>query len=351
MRLDPKSAGMSCTGCGSTDYFYNCPPCKTPIRVAQSLVGKKVKCPKCDKSTDWGKWAKSQSSANAFATHPDESFFLDDHDRRVVGGTIIVQTGFSPFSDGSTCTLEFGKDRVSIIAPANGSGPRPRPIQLSYAEVTGLEIGGVGRTQTTVKARSGRLRETLVEGTLIATGLHETLGGFLVEAVTDATGEKSKTTTSVETKVTLSAGPRACPSPQKPDTRGAPCAVCAGLPKNPSGKSTANFCRDDASTSTTTTSAVGVGIASTTTTSAVGVGIASTSTAAVVVGTTSTSTAATTAPGIVNTAPSTRFMDTRTCAFDLRARHASGQTQRPWGIARQTECSPKRSSLPRRLAF
>ena len=207
MRLDPKSAGMSCTGCGSTDYFYNCPPCKTPIRVAQSLVGKKVKCPKCDKSTDWGKWAKSQSSANAFATHPDESFFLDDHDRRVVGGTIIVQTGFSPFSDGSTCTLEFGKDRVSIIAPANGSGPRPRPIQLSYAEVTGLEIGGVGRTQTTVKARSGRLRETLVEGTLIATGLHETLGGFLVEAVTDATGEKSKTTTSVETKVTLSAGP------------------------------------------------------------------------------------------------------------------------------------------------
>jgi hypothetical protein len=142
-----------CAACSAVTGYRRCPRCQTPTVIPPKVTPATVwKCLSCGKKNGRHRWqlatisecnsgAASQWAVEHYGEHLVQA--LSDGERRRIDGSILSLTGISGMASGG-CTVFFDRESAVVLI-----GDTAHRRQLSYSDITSLQIGGRGDVVTT----------------------------------------------------------------------------------------------------------------------------------------------------------------------------------------------------------
>lgn len=174
--IDPDATKSECVFCGGVTEYKRCKRCRKTLAFdpTANTYRELYRCPDCKWRGGWRDWKPTPIAD----LEPDESLSnlygknvgaaLSDARRRRIDGSILSATGVSGLTTGG-CIVLFERESVVVMIDQS------RRLQLSYADITSLQIGGRGDVTTTSGggwSGGGFGAKGIAEGVVIASVLN-----------------------------------------------------------------------------------------------------------------------------------------------------------------------------------
>ena len=175
--VDPDATKIKCAFCGDVSEYKRCKRCGTTLSFhpTGNIYRELFRCPDCKWRGGWREWkpspiAELELDGSLSALYgKNAATALSDARRRRVDGSILSVTGVSGLTTGAGRVL-FERESVNLVI-----ADLTRRLQLSYADITALQIGGRGDVATTSGggwSGGGFGAKGIAEGVVIASVLN-----------------------------------------------------------------------------------------------------------------------------------------------------------------------------------
>jgi predicted RNA-binding Zn-ribbon protein involved in translation (DUF1610 family) len=175
--VDPDATISKCAFCGDVAEYKRCKRCGTTLAFhpTGNVYRELFRCPDCKWRGGWREWKPSaiaglelDDSLSALYGK-NAATALSDARRRRIDGSILSVTGVSGLTTGAGRVL-FERESVTLVI-----ADLTRRLQLDYADITSLQIGGRGDVATTSGggwSGGGFGAKGIAEGVVIASVLN-----------------------------------------------------------------------------------------------------------------------------------------------------------------------------------